>query len=671
MSVIDGGGHIRLFKQPRKKLLIILLILIIICGAIGISYAYWRFVVTQTGTNRIASSCLELTLTNEENAINIEKAYPLTDEQGRETTPYSFTVENTCDLFTSYTITLEVTKESTLDASYVASMLNTNAIQTLNELEATEVSDSNLYKEAYILGTGSLGTGDSEDYALRLWLDEEVTIEDDVMNKSFQAKVVITYTQSNYSPVENGITTLHDAILANEYQTTDIEVVKEKIAAKQQPDFSKTAPIIDWQENHESTASSTYANMPDPADVGSGKDYAINLTDENVYPAVGTSYTFDSETGRYTINNLQYVDPTTLDYENNDYYFATAYTNINSSGIMNPYIGDNGQNIWKVTSVTKKESTLTDSNDRTYPAIRYTFTGYQYSQTELESDKSDKGLYATKDDYGTSYYYRGSVKNNYVQFAGYYWRIIRINGDGSIRLLYAGKTSDATREDLGIGSSTFNNEVNKPLYSGYMYGNPDGTTLDEVNANTNDSTIKTYLDNWYSTNLSEYSEFIADSGFCNDRTLSTLANNGNGIQTDKSTYYAAHDRYYIYHSPILTCPDPADDLFTVNNKKGNQSLKYSIGLITQDELVLSGMAYMYLNSYVYAFSGTHNWTMTPHSFSSDRQMAYNMLVSARATMYFDVVNYAFSIRPVINLNANVEITGGIGTQNEPFIVKTS
>ena len=213
-------------------MLIILLILIIICGAIGISYAYWRFVVTQTGTNRIASSCLELTLTNEENAINIEKAYPLTDEQGRETTPYSFTVENTCDLFASYTITLEVTKESTLDASYVASMLNTNAIQTLNELETTEVSDSNLYKEAYILGTGSLGTGDSEDYALRLWLDEEVTIEDDVMNKSFQAKVVITYTQSNYSPVENGITTLHDAILANEYQTTDIEVAKEKIAAK-------------------------------------------------------------------------------------------------------------------------------------------------------------------------------------------------------------------------------------------------------------------------------------------------------------------------------------------------------------------------------------------------------------------------------------------------------
>ena len=665
---LKGGG---LFKQPRKKLLIILLILIIICGAIGISYAYWRFVVTQTGTNRIASSCLELTLTNEENAINIEKAYPLTDEQGRETTPYSFTVENTCDLFASYTITLEVTKESTLDASYVASMLNTNAIQTLNELETTEVSDSNLYKEAYILGTGSLGTGDSEDYALRLWLDEEVTIEDDVMNKSFQAKVVITYTQSNYSPVENGITTLHDAILANEYQTTDIEVAKEKIAAKQQPDFSKTAPIIDWQESHESTASSTYANMADPADVDSGKDYAINLTDENVYPAVGTSYTFDSETGYYTIHDLQYVDPTTLDYENNDYYFNSAFTDINSSGVMNPYTSYRGPEIWKVTGVTKKESILTDSNGQTYPAILYTFTGYQYTQTELESDKSDKGLYALSDDYGTSYYYRGSVKNNYVQFAGYYWRIVRINGDGSIRLLYAGETPDATGQNLGIGLSKYNDFVNKPLYVGYMYGNPDGTTLDEVNANTNDSIMKTYLENWYSKNLSEYSEFIADSGFCNDRTLASYSWNGDGINTNTTTSYASSERYDTY-TPSLACPSIKRDLFTVSSEIGNQSSMYPIGLITSDELNLAGYVSDYLNPLSYVSSSYSYWSLTPGFFlekSNSSTEAYSYYPGY--ANFYGSANSNFLVRPVINLNANVEIESGIGTQNEPYLVKTS
>ena len=69
---------------------------------------------------------------------------------------------------------------------------------------------------------------------------------------------------------------------------------------------------------------------------------------------------------------------------------------------------------------------------------------------------------------GTSYYYRGSVRNNYVQFAGFYWRIIRINGDGSIRLLYAGTTKDATGTNAQIGTSAFNTNRNLPLYVGYM-----------------------------------------------------------------------------------------------------------------------------------------------------------------------------------------------------------
>ena len=411
--------------------------------------------------------------------------------------------------------------------------------------------------------------------------------------------------------------------------------------------------------------------MADPADVGSGKAYAVNLTSENVYPAVGTSYTFDSETGYYTINNLQYVDPTTLDYENTDYYFHAAFTDINSSGIMNPYTSDNGQNIWKVTSVTKKESNLTDSNGITYPAVTYTFTGYRYAQTELESDKSDKGLYAIQDDYGTSYYYRGSVKNNYVSFAGYYWRIVRINGNGSIRLLYAGETKDATGENLGIGRSKFNDEGNKPLYSGYMYGNPDGTTLEEVNANTNDSIMKIYLETWYQEHLNEYSEFIADSGFCNDRTLSTRDNNGDGISTEHTTYFTSYERYNTY-TPSLACPNIKRDLFTVTDAIGNQSSVYPIGLITSDELHLSGYVNSYLNPLSYVFSSSTYWTLSPSYFQEKTNRIY--MYDSYFTGYVNgnaSTDSKMIVRPVINLNANVEIESGIGTQNEPYLVKTS
>ena len=211
-------------KLKQNKLAVLLLIIIMFTVIIGISYAYWFLNLKQLGTNKIASTCFSLELTKEENEIHLLKAHPITDEEGKELTPYSFTITNTCDMFASYTITLQVSKESDLKNEYVASMLNTNKIATLNELETTKVSDESLYKEAYVLATGSLGSGDSEDYTLRLWMDEEVTMEDDANNKKFSAKVVITASPSTYNPVENGITTLHDAILANEYQTTDVKI---------------------------------------------------------------------------------------------------------------------------------------------------------------------------------------------------------------------------------------------------------------------------------------------------------------------------------------------------------------------------------------------------------------------------------------------------------------
>ena len=79
---------------------------------------------------------------------------------------------------------------------------------------------------------------------------------------------------------------------------------------------------------------------------------------------------------------------------------------------------------------------------------------------------------------GKSYYYRGSVSNNYVQFAGYYWRIIRQNGDSSVRLLYAGTNSNATGDNLQIGTSAFNNQRNNPAYVGYMYGSTLNTSYE-------------------------------------------------------------------------------------------------------------------------------------------------------------------------------------------------
>ena len=129
---------------------------------------------------------------------------------------------------------------------------------------------------------------------------------------------------------------------------------------------------------------------------------------------------------------------------------------------------------------------------------------------------TDEGIYKAEDDWGDSYYFRGAVENNYVKFAGYYWRIIRINGDGSIRIIYDGTSAHANGEssnDRQIGNTVYNNLRNDNAYVGYMY------TSGQVHGLETDSTIKGVLDDWYTTNIANkgYGDKISkEAGFCGD-----------------------------------------------------------------------------------------------------------------------------------------------------------
>ncbi len=600
--------------------------------------------------------------------------------------PYTFTIKNTCDSFISYEVDLGILEESDLSTSYVATVIDKNAIKLLSEYEETKIDG---YKEGRVLQTGSLAYEDEVTYNLRMWMDESVTMEDvDSMNKTLMSKIIVTASVSNYSPVDQGFTKLADAMLVNEYQSTSVEDAKAKIASKQAPDFTKTAPIIDWQEKHEQTTTTTTATLPHPDLVGQGGIYS-KLTATNILPRIGTSYTFDSETGKYTITNLQYVDPTTIsDYNSKDYYICSAGMNTDASDNVTPYQNISGcTTIYKIVSATKSESTTTGTGGTRIKTMVYKITSYAYTQTELESDKSDKGLYTMNDADGTSYYYRGSVNNNYVLFGGFYWRIIRLNGDGSIRLLYAGKTSDATGNNLNMiltdsslgynNKSTiqFNTIKNNPGYVGYMYGNILNNSYEETNANEQDSEIKKYLDSWYKQNIEDtgLSEYISDSGFCNDRSLSTVSNNGDGVQTTgKHTYYAGYQRYYQAKEPILTCPNASNDLFTLSgNTNGNEALTYPIGLITVDELMLSGLADGYLNKSAYTYSSSTYWGMSPRHFSVTSTSANEFGANSAGSAGSYWVTFTHGVRAVLNLKSDTQITGGIGTANNPYVVKTA
>ena len=675
-------------KKYAYKYAVIVGLLISIISIISMSYAYFLYTEKQEGTNVLQSTCLSFEMTDQQNDITLQRTYPILDEEGKKLTPFTFTVKNTCDAYMSYTINLETLQDSTLDNKYVKVMLNNEAIVNLASLPDATFKYYDGSVSSKVLGTYSLGGNEEEEFTFRLWMDEDTPAVPEAMNKTMSSKIVVNATVSTFDPVENGITTLHDAIFANEYQVTDVATAIEKIEAKQTVDTTKTAPIIDWQENASAAPKDgvTSSTLPAKSLIGS----AFDVTENETKVRFGNSYKFNSETGYYTIcnrptpdspdsecvtSNLQYYDPAEVNYNdgNNYYYCSTGYNISNADKISTYWNTSNCATIYRITGVTPTATESTNSLTQTkFATTKYTFNGYTLNQVELESDKSDRGLYAAQDDYGTTYYYRGSVKNNYVYFANAYWQIIRINGDKSIRMIYAGKTPNATGSNTYITSAAFNTERDNPAYVGYMYGNTLDTSLAQTNANEVSSNAKTELENWYKTNIEDagLSSLIADPGFCNDRTLSPTTN-GDGYSTNVTTYYAPYYRYYTSKTPTFQCADAANDLFTTSTAKiGNKAATYPIGLVTVDELMYAGFATGYMNRLTYLYQNGNYWSMSPSGFNSGTSAASEFILYAAGYAADGWVTDGFGLRPVINLQSDVTISGGVGTSDNPYVVVT-
>ncbi len=373
-----------------------------------------------------------------------------------------------------------------------------------------------------------------------------------------------------------------------------------------------------------------------------------------------------------------------------------------------------------------------------------------FAKIAPNSDETD-GLYAADDDDGTSYYYRGAVRNNYVSFAGFMWRIIRRNGDGSIRLIYSGKNTSDTGTAITIGKSQYNDKYWDPAYVGYKYNEKfslhesngttgynwftntqkynfgTGYTFDESTkkftltgdikqltwednhdeivknnlysclntscnvvykitgyqnettmtvqpisyssdsyadtiTNTTNSTIKTTLDTWYKNNMTAYTSYLADTTFCNDRSVTS----GSGYLTTPTTYYGTLNRLFDRRTPSLKCAQD-NDKFTLISESAK--LDYPVSLITADEAAMAGGVYNVANSNYYLYNGQSNWTLSPSYFPSDGSLAYVWFVYYSGSLNpWDSVASSFGVRPVINLRADTQITKGDGTSLNPFTI---
>ena len=299
----------------------------------------------------------------------------------------------------------------------------------------------------------------------------------------------------------------------------------------------------------------------------------------------------------------------------------------------------------------------------TLAALGLTVSSGTPNFTKTSIDDKTNGIYSSEDDLGTSYYFRGNVTNNYVKFANKYWRIIRINGDGSIRMIYAGTSAhangydDSSTNDMSIGTSVFNSNYDDAIYAGYMYGKSD----------TTDSTIKTLIDSWYDTNIvnTENEKYIADAIYCNDRrTANQKFISATIIKSGK---------------PTLRCGNIKDSFTEGKIERtslGNEKLTRKIGLITSSEVMYAGGVYEKNNKEYYLYSGKHYWTMSPYTFTifgvtvigvNNSGSLYGDDVDELDGYLGDRVDLPSTVRPVVSLKSDA-ISGGSGTAASPFLV---
>ena len=319
------------------------------------------------------------------------------------------------------------------------------------------------------------------------------------------------------------------------------------------------------------------------------------------------------------------------------------------------------------------------------------------------SATTNEGINKTQDDYGTSYYYRGSADNNYVQFANMCWRIVRVTGNGAIKLVLQNNNStDCTASSnqeqfLKLKSESTPTKIRKEFAGSadtvaLMYksggiiksplayndsftllsnkinsddtiagGEPSGlveSNYSEIFKNTTKGDVLKKLESWYEEKLSAYTDYLEDVIWCNDKSYNT-----------SNKYFGAYTRFKSY-TPSLVCPN--DSLggnlskYTVSDTtKGNGALTYKIGLLTADELMFAGASSSSNTSfYLYVNSNDEWWTISPANYNG----SYYISFTYKDKIYsLDIPYPSAYLRPAIAIKSTA-IVGGTGTKTNPYVI---
>ena len=614
-----------------KKQVMLILATVVLVGTLAVTTSFAVFEETKSNATdqKMTIGNLDVTYTGG-SAISITDINPMTDSTALSKTNniYTFTIKNTGTVPYNFKVKVINNPSYTsnlLPHQYIRYSLNNGAAGVLGTGQAD-----------YELTSGVIEAGVTNTYNLRLWVADADTykLPNSALGQEIHLKISVEgKAGSGWLP-----SNFKDRILALNEVKTPITTPGKEVSAH------------------------TLDDVPNLTRSVSSEDQTLYITYGTGWKANGSNFDL---TGAAVTSDT----------------YANSYSSL--VGKYLPYGA-----IYSSGSKTAGKMMKTTNRFSVFYVVSATQNSFTYKQITSNKNTTEAELASTEDDYGTSYYFRGAVTNNYVEFANKCWRIVRIGGDGSVKLiLHNDNTAKAANPCSSANNSTsaafarysgatytsaFNENYNDNAYVGFMYGTPGSSTYAATHANTNKSTILTNLETWYNNNLKTYESVIDDTVWCNDKTIVTDASYSGGSVDVNSLGYAKNVTIYGAFQRLVSTNDTAGGMGPSLKCNGELSkINSKVGLVTADELAFAGYAYGIQNLTTYlqenAVIDTYWWSLSPTSFGGGG-VAYVWGVFGETGHFFSRSGAGdFGLRPSISLRTTTNVTGN-GSSENPYII---
>ena len=574
-------------KNKKKQMIITLIAIIsLIVITVGVTYAFFNYAKEGTTDNTIKTGSITFLYTEVSGVgkgISLTDAYPVADSIGKVQTGegkvFDFKVTSNISMNSNigYQVTARKKTGSTLANSavkvYLTEVNGTEQellLSKYSELSQTDKVDISKYDERILYEATVPANTESyeKNFRLRMWVDENTDFSDGSMNDKTFTLTVNVYADGKVVTDNLDTTNTLDSITVS-------DCTLDPAFNSATTEYSCTVKNNISTVNVNATATSSKAKV---RGIGA-KDLAVG---KNTLPIRVIAE--DGSEKIYNVNVTRKVD---------------VASSISIFG--------------KKYEVIDSKPTLTTSSNNTSDASGL------YASTDTNTGKP-------------TYYFRGNVENNYVKFAGFTWRIVRINEDGTIRIIM---------QDGINNNATYKFNSNNNNYTNMYYSN---------------SEAKTVLENWYQINVESKDDLIKNivSGeyYCEQIKVKY-----------HSSYTTGQSSVPIYqeYEPNFKCE-------TDGNGKG--MVNSNVGLITYDEMVYTGGYYYIENNKYFLFNGFYSWTMSPSGVAATSGTKVwgiydHDIANVKNGCY---VSSSLTLRPVINIKSDVK-SSGTGTNSDPFVVE--